>query len=93
MSNYQRLPTDPDHASQPSPDRPETFDEQDATEAEAEARLNAHRPLRASVQEEFARGSPAWWKRALILLAIVAAGWFSIRLGRGSKPDVIYAQR
>lgn len=29
----------------------------------------------------------------MILLAIVAAGWFSIRLGRGSKPDVIYAQR
>lgn len=90
MATYERLPTEPPTSTSPSPSsRPGTVEDDE----EAEARLNAHRPLRASVQEEFARGSPAWWKRALILLIILMAGWASIRLGRGGKPEVVYAQR
>ena len=57
------------------------------------ARLLNDRPLRAGVQAEFERGPPAWWKRVLLILVIVAAGWYSVKLGQSAKPDVIYAQR
>jgi hypothetical protein len=52
------------------------------------------RPLRASVQAEFNRPPPPWWKRGLLLLALVALGWLSMKLATGNqKPQVIYATR
>lgn len=52
------------------------------------------RPLRASVQAEFNRPPPSWWKRALLVLALVVMGWLTVKLGgMNRKPQVIYAQR
>jgi hypothetical protein len=56
--------------------------------------VDTDRPLRASVQAEFNRQPPAWWKRGLLLLALVALGWLAVKLSAGnSKPQVIYATR
>ncbi|KIR51457.1 hypothetical protein I315_06156 [Cryptococcus gattii Ru294] len=47
-------------------------------------------------QAEFNRPPPAWWKRMLLIVAIIAMGWLSIYLGRrgmSKKPQVIYASR
>jgi hypothetical protein len=55
---------------------------------------DSDRPLRASVQAEFNRQPPAWWKRGLLLLALFGLGWLAIKLSTGiSKPQVIYATR
>ncbi|AFR96925.1 hypothetical protein J008_04835 [Cryptococcus neoformans] len=54
-----------------------------------------HERLRG-YQAEFNRPPPAWWKRVLLILAIIAMGWLSIYLGRrgmSKKPQVIYASR
>jgi hypothetical protein len=56
--------------------------------------VDVDRPLRASVQAEFNRQPPAWWKRGLLLVALFALGWLSLKLARGNpKPQVIYATR
>lgn len=56
--------------------------------------IDTGRPLRASVQAEFNRQPPAWWKRGLLLLALIALGWLAMKLSTGnSKPQVIYATR
>lgn len=62
-------------------------------EEDNDAQDSTHRPLRASVEQEFARAPPAWWKRLALLAGIVLAGWISIKLGQSGKRDVIYAQR
>ena len=55
---------------------------------------DSDRPLRASVQAEFNRQPPAWWKRGLLLIALFGLGWLAIKLSTGnSKPQVIYATR
>ncbi|WWC64688.1 uncharacterized protein I303_107299 [Kwoniella dejecticola CBS 10117] len=57
----------------------------------------SYRPLRRSVQEEFNRPPPSWWKRTLLILVILAMAWFSIWLGRKGMeekgPTIIYANR
>ncbi|KAL7418501.1 hypothetical protein Q5752_006959 [Cryptotrichosporon argae] len=64
-------------------------------EDEAEpARVSRAAPLSASTRAEFDRAAPAWWKRALVLAAIVLFGWGAVKLGGlGRKPQVIYASR
>jgi hypothetical protein len=54
---------------------------------------DVHRPLRESVQREFARPPPATWKRVVLMLVILSMGWFSYRIARPGKDRVIYAQR
>ncbi|WVF73013.1 hypothetical protein IAT40_007831 [Kwoniella sp. CBS 6097] len=59
----------------------------------------SYRPLRRSVQDEFNRPSPSWWKRVLLVIALFAMGWISIKLGsqgwggKEEKPTIIYASR
>jgi hypothetical protein len=56
--------------------------------------IDNDRPLRASVQAEFNRQPPAWWKRALLLVALFGLGWLAIKLSTGNpKAQVIYATR
>lgn len=55
---------------------------------------DSDRPLRASVQAEFNRPAPAWWKRAILIMVMCGLAWLSLRLARGNpKPQVIYANR
>lgn len=56
------------------------------------------RPLRSSVQAEFDRPAPAWWKRFLIVVALLFMAWATVKLGgmghgKDEKPQVIYASR
>ncbi|WVR00196.1 hypothetical protein IAU59_007338 [Kwoniella sp. CBS 9459] len=60
----------------------------------------SYRPLRRSVQDEFNRPPPSWWKRVLLVIALLAMGWISIKLGslgwgarKDDKPTIIYASR
>lgn len=67
-----------------------------AGEHEEEHELSAERPLSASTLAEFNRVPPPWWQRALILVAILALGWFAAKVGGigGSKsPEIVYATR
>ncbi|CAD6573937.1 MAG: hypothetical protein TREMPRED_000965 [Tremellales sp. Tagirdzhanova-0007] len=58
-----------------------------------------YRPLRASVQAEFDRPPPSWWKRAALILGVGVMLWATFKLGgmavgpRGTGPKVIYASR
>jgi hypothetical protein len=62
--------------------------------ADGDQDIDLDRPLRASVQAEFNRQPPAWWKRALLLLALAALAWLAMRLSAGNpKGQVIYATR
>ncbi|WWD03567.1 hypothetical protein V865_001621 [Kwoniella europaea PYCC6329] len=57
----------------------------------------SYRPLRRSVQEEFNRPPPSWWKRFMLIAVLILMAWFSVWLGRKGmqeqKPTVIYASR
>jgi hypothetical protein len=56
--------------------------------------IDQDRPLRASVEAEFNRQPPPWWKRALLLLALFGLGWLALKLAKGNpQPQVIYANR
>lgn len=55
-----------------------------------------HRPLRASIQAEFERPPPSWWKRAALVAGLMFMLWLCHRLGGmgwGEQPKVIYASR
>lgn len=79
-SGYQPIPqTDPDASPRAGQSRPND---------------PSFRPLRASVQAEFNRPPPSWWKRALLILAVILMFWLTVKLGgMNRKPEVIYAQR
>lgn len=85
-NNYQRIPTsDNDNSTHPEP-----------STAQDDPSDPSYRPLRASVRAEFERPAPSWWKRALLLFALVLMGWAAVRLGsygRDTQPKVIYATR
>lgn len=56
--------------------------------------IDVDRPLRASVHAEFNRQPPAWWKRGLLILALIALSWLAMKLSTGNqKSQVIYATR
>ncbi|ORX40693.1 hypothetical protein BD324DRAFT_611806 [Kockovaella imperatae] len=89
--SYQRIPTSP---SSSRPSSPRISRDSTGQEILEEDDNDAHRPLRASVQAEFNRPPPAWWKRAGIILFMLVLGWLSIRLGTMKKsPQIIYASR
>ncbi|ORY26674.1 hypothetical protein BCR39DRAFT_540410 [Naematelia encephala] len=71
-----------------------TSDRPDSSPARPASPTEDNRPLRASVQAEFNRPPPSWWKRLLLIVAILFMGWLSVRLGGWKrKPEVIYASR
>ncbi|EIW71783.1 hypothetical protein TREMEDRAFT_60698 [Tremella mesenterica DSM 1558] len=102
---YQPLPTSPPpsglvNAEAEEFDRlPETVNtgETDENAVNDDDRLTdptSFRPLRESVESEFARPPPSWWKRLLLVLFVLFTGWAAVRLGSSQrKPKVIYASR
>ncbi|ODO05376.1 hypothetical protein L198_02069 [Cryptococcus wingfieldii CBS 7118] len=66
----------------------------------------ARQPVRPQTEQErerlahfearFERPPVAWWKRALLIVGLIAMMWASIwlgRRGRNKKPEIIYASR
>ena len=99
QGRYQRIPTteadaDDTDVQVDSSVNVDTDDQTQIRRTRLEVTDDHDRPLRASVHAEFNRQPPAWWKRALLIAALIGLGWLSLKLAKGNpKPQVIYANR
>ncbi|OCF44606.1 hypothetical protein I317_01493 [Kwoniella heveanensis CBS 569] len=98
-SAYQPIPTSSPPSSRPTSPQ---YQSRTSTHTPLHETDPSYRPLRRSVQDEFNRPAPSWWKRVLLVIALFAMGWISIKLGSqgwgsgtkdGDKPTIIYASR
>jgi hypothetical protein len=87
MASYQRLPT--------SPVEQHELQQQQQEQEQDEPELSTSNAYSRATLDEFNRPEPAWWKRALVIVAIIFSGWLAFRIGHSgnSKAKVIYATR
>ncbi|WWC91605.1 uncharacterized protein L201_006551 [Kwoniella dendrophila CBS 6074] len=97
MASYQPIPNSDINDTSRTPRFPPSHTDNEEYEPQHETDPS-FRPLRRSVQEEFNRPPPIWWKRVLLVIALIFMAWLSIWLGKkgmeeSNKPTIIYASR